>query len=147
MSFDVISFTRKSSGTEFYQTNLILVVPVIWAIRDCNNSSKLCYGLAICFVWKMLFLFKDQEFIVSFGLSCKCFIYTTAYCYFLIYVKFDLEKKTVADMIYNLSEATIFILPFIIWINGENHQIESSLIFPSLLLVAAIFFRLFAHFY
>ena len=147
MSFDVISFTRKSSGTEFYQTNLILVVPVIWAIHDCNNSSKvLFYGLGICFIWKMLFLFKDQEFIVSFGLSCKCFIYTTAYCYFLIYVKFDLEKTTVADMIYNISEAMIFILPFFIWINGEIHQMESSLIFPSLLLAAAKFFSIICSF-
>ena len=147
MSCDITSFTRKSSGTEFYQTNLILVVPVIWAIHDSNNSSKvLFYSNGICTVWKMLFLFKDQEFNVSFGLSCKCFIYTTAYCYFLIYIKFDLEKTGLADMIYNLSEAMIFILPFIILINGEIQQMESSLIFPSFLLAATKLFSIICSF-
>jgi len=87
--------------------------------RNLDIPLYFYYVLGIFSIWKMLFLFKDFEFNITFILSCKCFIFVGLHCFYLVFIKKELHKTSAIETIYNLSVFMMLVLPLLIIVDQE----------------------------
>jgi len=122
-SYDFVSFTRKSGGTEFYQFTLVLVVPALLAVLHTVTTYKspwlVSSMVGICTLLKMSFLLQDREFNMSLGTLVGSIVFALLYASYLIGLKTDLQKYTALELIYSFAVMGVILLPVLVIQRGE----------------------------
>lgn len=117
-SVDFLAFTRKSSGTEFYQFTLalspliLLVLLHKFYIFEISVYFNYAIGLLTC--WKLMILFQDIEFNLSF--STSAFGLFVAICYGLYWLMLceKIKGASTLEIVFMMSVSRVMMLPLLV---------------------------------
>jgi hypothetical protein len=125
---DFKTFTRKSSGTEYYQFNQILIVPVVLGVIHgyCNSNIPLKVNYVVCLLlsWKLSILYHDIEFRLSFTSSLMALLIALIHGFFIIMLKERLNSYSVWQIAFALTSSIIVVLPIFILLQHSSNTIS-----------------------
>ena len=125
---DFKTFTKKSSGTEYYQLTQVLIVPVMLAVIHGYSSTKipLKVNYVICLIlsWKLSILYHDIEFRLSFTSSLMALLIALVHGFYIFILKERLNSYSVWQIAFALTSSIVMALPIFILLQKSSSTVS-----------------------